>query len=261
MQIKHKVLKDFQLLTEDNKIIILKAKTILEDFKYKNKSEFVTIPSEIIKNNPDYFAFIDWKEDLQSYLKINKIPQPAVITKKLLPFIENLIGQLGSKTKEVIVEKLITIEKEVFKDSPENSTEIELKSKLEKIKILENKLKEEIVETNKKEADFITKSIQLETEGKNLKKDKENLNHSSEELKSKTDKLNELEKKLNNKLSDYNNLIRKTDLENLIDELPKEIPNQFHGYFGNSMQQIELSQWYKNQLNLIITKINNEDII
>ena len=36
MAIKHKVLKDFQLLTDDKKILILKAKTIIEDYKFKN---------------------------------------------------------------------------------------------------------------------------------------------------------------------------------------------------------------------------------
>jgi hypothetical protein len=39
MTIKHRVLKDFQLLTDDKKIIILKSKTILEDYKYTNKKE------------------------------------------------------------------------------------------------------------------------------------------------------------------------------------------------------------------------------
>ena len=36
MPVKHKVLKDFQLLTDDKKILILKAKTLLEDYKFKN---------------------------------------------------------------------------------------------------------------------------------------------------------------------------------------------------------------------------------
>ena len=99
MAIKHKVLKDFQLLTDDKKIIILKAKTIIEDYKFKNKSETVSVPVDIIKNNPDYFSFIDWKEELQSYLKVNKIPQPAVITKKLVPFIETMIIKFCNTSK------------------------------------------------------------------------------------------------------------------------------------------------------------------
>ena len=108
MTIKHKVLKDFQLLTDDKKILILKAKTIIEDYKFNNKSETVTVPLDIIKNNPDYFAFIDWKEDLQSYLKTNKIPQPAVITKKLVPFIETMMSEASNPNiKEIIIEKEI----------------------------------------------------------------------------------------------------------------------------------------------------------
>ena len=54
MNVKHKVLKDFQFITNDKKIIILKAKTILENYKYITKFESVLIEKDIIDNNPEY---------------------------------------------------------------------------------------------------------------------------------------------------------------------------------------------------------------
>ena len=159
MAIKHKVLKDFQLLTEDKKILILKAKTIIEDYKFKNKSETVSVPVDIIKNNPDYFSFIDWKEELQSYLKVNKIAQPAVISKKLVPFIETMMRESGTTTKEVIKEVIIekpkVVEKEVIVEKiiSDDSLSIELETKLRKVQLKENQLDKEIEEANTKELD------------------------------------------------------------------------------------------------------------
>lgn len=163
MTIKHKVLKDFQLITDDKKILILKAKTVIEDYKFKNKSETVSVPVDIIKNNPDYFSFIDWKEELQSYLKVNKIPQPAVITKKLVPFIETMMKDTDSIAKEIIVEKEVI--KEVIIEKPkvvekivsDDSLSIELETKLKKIQLKESQLDKEIEEANTKELDATTR--------------------------------------------------------------------------------------------------------
>ena len=84
MKIKHKVIKEFQYLSPDKKIFILKLGTILEDYIYKVKTELIPIDKDIIDNNPDFFIVIDWKAELLTYLKTNKIPQPAVLGKKLL---------------------------------------------------------------------------------------------------------------------------------------------------------------------------------
>lgn len=86
--VKHKLLSDYQFLTNDKKIIILKTGTIIEDYKYITKSDSVNIDMDIVHNNPHYFQAIDWKIELLSYLKQNKIPQPSVVCKKLIPFIE-----------------------------------------------------------------------------------------------------------------------------------------------------------------------------
>ena len=91
MPVKHKVLQDFQFLQADKKIIILKAKTLLLDFTYQSKTDSVVIPEDIINSNPEYFQHIDWRMDFLSELKSLKVPQPTIVSKKLIPFVENLL--------------------------------------------------------------------------------------------------------------------------------------------------------------------------
>jgi hypothetical protein len=230
MTIKHKVLKDFQLLTDDKKILILKAKTIIEDYKFKNKSETVTVPLDIIKNNPDYFAFIDWKEDLQSYLKTNKIPQPAVITKKLVPFIETMMLEASNPNikeiiiekeviKEVIVEKPKIVEHEVVVERKvsDDSMSIELELQLKKLKLKEEQLDKEIEQTNTKELVAEKKekeATKLETE---LNSRKMEIDTKEAELSEKERLLNEKESILLEKESNLSNYVTKGQIYEKID--------------------------------------------
>ena len=235
MTIKHKVLKDFQLLTDDKKILILKAKTIIEDYKFKNKSETVTVPLDIIKNNPDYFAFIDWKEDLQSYLKTNKIPQPAVITKKLVPFIETMMSEASNPNikeiiiekeviKEVIVEKPKIVEKEVVveKKVSDDSMSIELELQLKKLKLKEEQLDKEIEQTNAKELVAEKKekeATKLETE---LNSKKIEIDTKEAELIEKERILNEKESILLEKESNLSNYVTKGQIYEKIDDYQRQ---------------------------------------
>ena len=235
MTIKHKVLKDFQLLTDDKKILILKAKTIIEDYKFKNKSETVTVPLDIIKNNPDYFAFIDWKEDLQSYLKTNKIPQPAVITKKLVPFIETMMSEASNPNikeiiiekeviKEVIVEKPKIVEKEVVveKKVSDDSMSIELELQLKKLKLKEEQLDKEIEQTNTKELVAEKKekeATKLETE---LNSKKIEIDTKEAELIEKERILNEKESILLEKESNLSNYVTKGQIYEKINDYQRQ---------------------------------------
>ena len=88
MKLKHKLIKEFQYLGDDKKIIVLKVGTILEEYVYKLKSEIIPIDKDIVDSNPDFFEIVEWKAELLSYLKSNKIPQPAILSKKLYPFME-----------------------------------------------------------------------------------------------------------------------------------------------------------------------------
>jgi len=229
------------------------------------------IINDIIKNNPDYFSHIDWKEELQAYLKTNKIPQPAVITKKLLPFIESLLDELPTKTreiiiekevtKEVIVEKPITIEKEVIIEktsSNSNNLEFELESKVKKIDILQKKLEDEIRETNEKEAEFLAKSTRIDQKEIDLKDKEQKLSDLSKQLELKEKDLSQLQKVLDSKASNLNLFIEKSNVINIMNSIETDVPYEFQGFFGNSQRCISLGEWYKNQVKLAIDKLDED---
>ena len=219
MAIKHKVLKDFQLLTEDKKILILKAKTIIEDYKFKNKSDTVNVPVDIIKNNPDYFSFIDWKEELNSYLKVNKIPQPAVITKKLVPFIETMMSENGgTQTKEVIVEKEVIKEIIVEKIVSDQSLSVDLETKLKKLQLKESQLDKEIEESNTKELEATNREKKASELEKKYTEKNEELESKSKYLESKEIELNEKESYLKDKESNLSFYIPRSHIDSKIAE-------------------------------------------
>ena len=99
--IKHKVILDFQFVTNDKKIFVLKTGTILEDYKYRVKNDSINIDKDIVDNNPEFFSVIEWKSELHSYIKLNKLPQPAQLAKKLIPFIEDMILSSISQNKQI----------------------------------------------------------------------------------------------------------------------------------------------------------------
>jgi hypothetical protein len=219
MAIKHKVLKDFQLLTEDKKILILKAKTIIEDYKFKNKSDTVNVPVDIIKNNPDYFSFIDWKEELQSYLKVNKIPQPAVITKKLVPFIETMMSENGgTQTKEIIIEKEVIKEIIVEKIVSDQSLSVDLETKLKKLQLKESQLDKEIEEANTKELEATNREKKASELEKKYTEKNEELESKSKYLESKEIELNEKEIHLKDKELNLSSYVSRSQIDSKISE-------------------------------------------
>jgi hypothetical protein len=249
MAIKHKVLKDFQLLTEDKKILILKAKTIIEDYKFKNKSDTVNVPVDIIKNNPDYFSFIDWKEELQSYLKVNKIPQPAVITKKLVPFIETMMSENGgTQTKEVIIEKEVikevivekpkVVEKEVIVEKmvSDQSLSVELETKLKKLQLKENQLDKEIEEANTKELEATNREKKASELEKKYTEKNEEIEAKSKYLESKEIELNEKETYLKDKESNLSSYISRSQIDSKISEYVQK--GYQMDFFRNMMNEI-----------------------
>lgn len=164
MTIKHKVLKDFQHLTSDKKIIVLKSGTIIEEYIYKSKTDSILIERDIIDNNPDFFEIIDWKAELISYMKSNKIPQPAQLSKKLIPFIEEMFI-LGNKEEDNSKE----LEKEyLFKLKELERREKELVDKIKELEDKKKVLADLELAFIKKESDlkntFESKELQLEKE-------------------------------------------------------------------------------------------------
>jgi len=90
MKIKHKIVKDFPYVSPDKKITLLKSGTVVEEFIYRTKSETILLDRDVVNSNAEYFQAIDWKQDLLAFMKQSKVPQPAVISKKIMPYLEEM---------------------------------------------------------------------------------------------------------------------------------------------------------------------------
>lgn len=168
MKIKHKLLSDYQYLTPDKKIFILKSGTIINNYVYSVKDESIPIDKDIIDNNPDFFEVVDYKYELLVFLKANKIPQPAQMHKKLLPFIDEMIltSMNNSGSTSIISEdELKEIER---KEKDLNSREKRIRDKEEEIEIRLKRVekrevehKEDLKMLDKKEDDLRSLSRDL----------------------------------------------------------------------------------------------------
>lgn len=168
MTIKHKVVKEFQFLSPDKKIFILKVGTILEEYLYRVKNESIHIDKDIVDNNPDFFESIDWKAELISYMKVNKMPQPSQLGKKLIPFIEEMIlSSLKQESVGIVVDESHIKElerKEVDLSNREkriSDKEEEIDIRLKRVDKREESYKEELKSLDKKEDLLRDKSKEL----------------------------------------------------------------------------------------------------
>jgi hypothetical protein len=147
MKIKHKLLSDYQYLTNDKKIFLIKSGTIIEDYNYKVKNENIYIDKGIVDANPEIFQIIDWKSEILSYMKVNKMPQPAQLAKKIIPFIEDMI--LSSMNQNSTVGQVMDeyqIKEIERKEVDLNNRESIIKDKEEEIDIRINRIEKREVD-------------------------------------------------------------------------------------------------------------------
>lgn len=190
MKIKHKVIKEFQYLSPDKKIFILKVGTILQDYTFNIKSELIPIDIDIINNNPEFFELIDWKIELISFMKKEKIPQPAQIGKKLIPFFEELVmTSIQHNSKMTDPALLKDIEK---KNNDLNLLKIEIDNKNLELSSRERRIKD-----REDELDVRNKKIE-KIEGE-YKLDLKNIESKNDEIRSKNRELIEKEIHLHEK--------------------------------------------------------------
>jgi chromosome segregation ATPase len=231
MKTKHKLIQDFQFISADKKIFVLKSGTILEGYNYKLKSEIIPIDKDIVDSNPLFFELIDWKSELMSYMKQNKMPQPAQLGKKLIPFIEEMVlsslqQNSGVSMDPSLVRDLEKREADLLSSKREiDRRELELDSRDRRIK--------------DKEDDIEVRSKRVEKREDEYKSDLKNLDKKEDELRSKSRELSEKELDIQDKLQDLNekerNLDRNmlttskefdskyTELQNKIDEDMKSV--------------------------------------
>jgi myosin heavy subunit len=248
MKIKHKVIKEFQYLSPDKKIFILGVGTILEEYNYRVKTDIIPIDKDIVDNNPQFFEVIDWKAELLSYMKTNKLPQPAQLGKKIIPFIEEMIlssigQQTGQKLDDSKIRELEQKETELFsqeqgltrqqtslesKERILKDKEDEIEVRLKRLEKRELDYKEDLKSLDKKEdelrekgRELIDKGLELDDKLQDLNERERNLDlnslKSSEEIDAK---YTELQEKINKDLKSLSD--REKDLESKLKDLSKK---------------------------------------
>jgi DNA repair exonuclease SbcCD ATPase subunit len=201
MKIKHKLLSDYQYLTPDKKIFVLKSGTIINNYIYSIKDESIPIDKDIIDNNPDFFEVVDYKYELLTYLKYHKIPQPAQMHKKLLPFIEEMIlssintSSNNYSVTEDQVKELERKEKDLnSRDKRVRDKEEELDIRLKRVEKRETDYKEDLKSLDKKEdelrslsRDLTEKQLDIEDKIQDLNEKERNFDRSLLESSSNLD--------------------------------------------------------------------------
>jgi len=207
MKIKHKLINDFQYLSPDKKIFILKKGVILEEYNYRVKTDIIPINKDIVDNNPEYFEIIDWKMELLSYMKVNKMPQPAQLGKKLIPFIEEMVlstvsQSSGTKLDDSKIKELEEKETKLFKEEQNiQRIKISFESREKLIKDKEDEIEVRLKRLEKKESEY--------------KLDIENIDKKEEEIRNKNKEIKERELDVEDKLQDINERERNLDLNAL----------------------------------------------
>ena len=236
MRIKHKLLSDYQYTTPDKKIFLIKSGTILEEYVYKVKNESIIIDRDIIDNNPDFFEVVDWKYELMNYMKVQKLPTPAQLHKKIVPFIEEMVLSSisqNSNTGPVVDEaKVKELEwKEIDLNNREkriSDKEEEIDIRLKRVEKREQDHKDELKGLDKKEdelrersRELTEKQLDLEDKIQDLNEKERNFDRSVLESAGQLDeKYKELQQKIDKDLEVVSE--KEKELEKLSKELKRK---------------------------------------
>jgi DNA repair exonuclease SbcCD ATPase subunit len=202
MKIKHKVVKEFQYLSPDKKIFILKIGAILEEYIYKVKTELIPIDKAIIDNNPEFFEVIDWKAELLTFMRAEKMPQPAQLGKKLIPFFEDMI--MSSIQHDNVPSMDPALMKDVERRESELNTfkrdldrrETDLDSRDRRIKDKEDELEIRIKRVEKREDEYKLDLKTLEKKDDEIRSKNRTITEKELDLQEKSQELNERERNL-----------------------------------------------------------------
>ena len=233
MRIKHKLLSDYQYTTPDKKIFLIKSGTILEEYIYKVKNESIIIDRDIIDNNPDFFEVVDWKYELMSYMKVQKLPTPSQLHKKIVPFIEEMVlssiqqnSNTGSFVDEAKVKELEWKEIDLGnREKRIKDKEEEMDIRLKRVEKREQEHKDELKSLDKKEdelreksRDLTEKLLDIEDKNQSLNEKERNIDRSVLESSSQLDeRYKELQSKIDEDLKTV------SDKEKELDKLSKEL--------------------------------------
>lgn len=163
MRIKHKLLSDYQYIAADKKIFLIKAGTIIIEYQYNLKETSIGIDRDIIEANPQIFSPIDWQSELLIYIKAQKLPSPAALHKKIVPFIQEMaLSSAGSVSTATAITDTGAVEalgkelewKEIDLNHREKrivDREQEIELRLKRVETRESSYKEELKSLDQKE--------------------------------------------------------------------------------------------------------------
>jgi hypothetical protein len=194
MKVKHKLIKEFQYISPDKKIFILKVGTILQEYNYIVKSEVIPIDKDIVDNNPEFFEIVDWKSELLTHMKTQKFPTPSQFHKKLVPFIEEMvlssIQQNNSPVSTFDESKIREIE---WKEKDLNNRERRIKDKEDEVEI-------RLKRVEKREGDYKNELQSLDKKEDDLRIRSREITEKQIDLEDKIQTLNEKERNLDRSL-------------------------------------------------------------
>jgi TolA-binding protein len=231
MKIKHKVIKDFHYLKEDKKIVILQANSFLEEYIYTSKDETFEVDKEIVANNPEFFQEVDWRNELLLFMKKNKIPQPAVLSKKIIPFIDEMFFSTTEdfSSSSIDDEALRELENKEYdlnrRESRIADAEEDIQLRLSRIQKREEDYKQDLKSLDSKEdalrgkiKSITDKELELKAFAQELNEKERNIESqvlsSSEDLDSR---YKDLQEKIDSDLKDL------TERENAVEEKEKQL--------------------------------------
>lgn len=249
MKIKHKLLSDFQYISPDKKIFIIKAGTVLESYNYKLKSDIIPIDKEIVDANPEIFNIVDWKAELLTYIKTNKLPTPAVLTKKLIPFIEEIVLSSTSQSKSLPVVDEAKIKELELK-------EIDLNSRERRIKDQEDEIEIRLKRAEKREKDLKDDLQSIENREDELRSKSKELIEKSLDINDRTQELNEKERNLDRDVLKSSNEIdsKYKELQDKIDKDLLDLSNREKELDNKSRSLSEKEIDFENEKNKIHDK-------
>lgn len=221
MNIKHKLLSDYQFISDDKIITVIKSGTIIENYTYKS----IILDKVIVESNPHYFEILDWKNELLIFMKKSKIPQPAILSKKLIPFINDMIISFDKPVKIVPSD-----DKEYIREK-----ENELNIRIDRFESKEREYLEDLERFRKKEESYTKDLIKLSNKEKELKENQRKLELQILESVKSNDEIDDVVKNLEQKLS---NSYKEIDIKELeLDVREKNIENRVK-YLENKISEI-----------------------
>lgn len=216
MMIKHRILKDFQYITDSKKILILKKGAIIEDYVYKTKLEEIPIDINIVDSNASYFNIIDWKDEILKILKSNKIPSPSTLCKKIFMVTEDYFKSSENLKAN---DNYSDIERE-FKQKLKslNDREVDLEKEYRiKLKSLSEKESDYEVKIQKVEK----RELDIENEYNDISKRDSEIRKKLSELREKEELLRDLEFEIGKKERNMDKVFLES--EKTIDDRQKEM--------------------------------------